>query len=124
VTHNGGFCGEVSPDGKWLYYSVPTKGLWKMPPDGGEATQVLAPPLLPSQYGFGLAADGMFAIGTRQPEGYPVVFYSFDGGAPRTLTTLNRPALLFTTVSPDGRWFLYSSAGDPKYEIMQVDNFR
>ena len=26
--------------------------------------------------------------------------------------------------SPDGHWFLYSSADDPIYEIMQVENFR
>ncbi len=43
VTHNGGQYGMVAPDGKWLYYSVQSKGLWKMPADGGETTQVLAP---------------------------------------------------------------------------------
>jgi Tol biopolymer transport system component len=124
VTHNGGFYGEVSPDGKWLYYSVPTKGLWKMPPDGGEATQVLAPPLLYTQFSFGLTADGIYAMGASQPEGFPVVLYPFDGGAPRTLTTLSRAAFLFMTVSPDGHWFLYSNADDPTYGIMLVDNFR
>jgi Tol biopolymer transport system component len=54
VTHNGGEYGHVSADGKWLYCSVPGKGLWKMPPDGGEATQVLprSALLLPLTFAF------------------------------------------------------------------------
>ena len=51
VTHNGGFYGEVSPDGKWLYDSVANKGLWKMFLDCGEAIPVLAAPLLYTQFG-------------------------------------------------------------------------
>ena len=124
VTHNGGFYGEVSPDGKWLYYSVPAKGLWKMPPDGGAAAQVLSPPLLYTQFSFVLAAGGIYAIAARRTEGFPIVLYPFDGGAPRTVTSLNHAPFLFPGVSPDGHWFLYSNADDPIYEIMQVDNFR
>ena len=114
----------VSPDGKWLYYSVPLNGLWKMPAEGGEATQVLARPSLLGYYDFVVTSRGIYAVGVRQPEGLPVVLYPFDGGKPRTLTTLAQPRQMFPEVSPDGRWFLYTSADDPVYEIMLVDNFR
>ena len=124
MTHNGGVYGQVSPEGKWLYYSVLGKGVWKMPPDGGEATQALPRSALNAVLNFTLTARGIYAIGQRQPEGFPAVFYPFDGGKPRTIATLNRAVQNFPAVSPDDRWFLFTSADDPVYEIMLVDNFR
>jgi hypothetical protein len=124
MTHNGGVYGQVSPEGKWLYYSVPGKGLWKMPPDGGEATQLLPRAALSAPLNFTLTARGIYAIGIRQPEGFPAVFYPFDGGKPRTIATLSRPVQNFPAVSADDRWFLFTNAEDPVYEIMLVDNFR
>ena len=41
MTHNGGYYGVASADGRWLYYSVTSNGVWKVPAEGGEATQVL-----------------------------------------------------------------------------------
>jgi Tol biopolymer transport system component/tRNA A-37 threonylcarbamoyl transferase component Bud32 len=123
-THNGGVYGQISPDGKWLYYTVPGKGVWKMPPEGGEATQVLPPSALNTPLNFTLTARGIYVIGMRQPEGFPAVFYPFDGGKPRTIATFNRAVQNFPAVSPDDRWFLFSNADDPVYEIMLVDKFR
>jgi Tol biopolymer transport system component len=124
VTHNGGEYGEVSQDGKWLYYSIPGKGVWKMPPDGGEATEALAPALLTQALTWTLRPDGIYAFAARRPDGFAAVFYPFDGREPRTITTLGRPPSNFPAVSPDGHWFLYSSAEDPVYGIMLVENFR
>jgi len=124
ITHNGGECGQVSPDGKWLYYSAPGKGVWKMPPDGGEATQVLPRAALATPLNFTLTARGIYAIGMRQPEGFPAVFYPFDGGKSRTIATFSRAVQNFPGVSPDDRWFLFTNADDPTYEIMLADNFR
>jgi Tol biopolymer transport system component/tRNA A-37 threonylcarbamoyl transferase component Bud32 len=124
ITHNGGVYGQVSPDGEWLYYSVPGKGVWKMPPDGGEAAQVLPRAALNGPLNVTLTARGIYAIGIRQPEGFPAVFYPFDGGKPRPIATLNRSVQNFPAVSPDDRWFLFTNADDPAYEIMLVDNFR
>ena len=124
MTHDGGRYGMVAPDGKWLYYSVPNKGLWKMPADGGETTQVLARASLLSDLSFVVTARGICAVGVRQPEGWPVVLYPFDGGKPRTLVNISHPPMNFLAISPDGRWFLYTSADDPTYEIMLVENFR
>ncbi len=125
ITHNGGEYGEVSPDGKWLYYGVPRNGLWKMPPDGGEATQVLPREALGQPLTFVLGTRGIYAVGTRtESRRFPAVLYPFDGGKPVTLTMLERSPQNFPAISPDGRWFLYTNVDDPVYEIMLVDNFR
>jgi Tol biopolymer transport system component len=124
ITHNGGYYGLVAPDGKWLYYSIPGKGLWKAPADGGEATEVLPPGLMPGLYNFVAKERGIYAVGARRPEGYPVVLYPIDGERPRTLIVLGSLPNMFPEVSPDGRWLLYTTADEPTYEIMLVDNFR
>jgi serine/threonine protein kinase/WD40 repeat protein len=123
VTHNGGGYGVVSPDGKCLYYAVLNNGVWKMPADGGKTTQVLTREKLFFS-SFVLTDRGIYAVGALQPEGYPVVFYPFNGGRPRTLTTLSRASLTRPDVSPDGRWFLYATPDEPVYQIMLVDDFR
>ena len=41
-----------------------------------------------------------------------------------SLTDISRAPVMFPEVSPDGRWFLYTSADDPTYEVMLVENFR
>jgi len=123
MTHDGAFHGMVAPDGKWLYYSVPNKGLWKMPADGGETTQVLARASLLGD-NFVVTARGIYAFGVRQPEGYPFVLYPFGEGKPRTLIILGSAPWMYPDVSPDGRWLIYASADDPTYEIMLVENFR
>jgi len=124
ITHDGGDYGMVAPDGKWLYYSLPGKGLWKMPADGGDPSQVLAPESLCSQLSFVVKPRGIYAVGGRTRDGFPVVFFPFDGGKPQTLMNIDRPPRMFPEVSPDGRWLLYSTADDPTYGIMLVENFR
>ena len=125
ITHNDGYYGLISPDGKWLYYSVPLKGLWKMPAEGGEATQALArPSLLGYDDSSSRSRRGVSATGrVRQPRIASCPLPTFDGGKPRTLTTLGSNPQMFPELSPDGRWFLYTSADSPVFEIMLVDNF-
>lgn len=124
VTHNGAEYGQVSLDGKWLYYSGPGKGIWKMPPDGGAAIELLPRSALYQPLNFTLTARGIYAMGVRQPQGFPVVFYPFDGGDPRTIETIGHIVHNFPGVSPDDRWLLYAMADDPTYEILLVENFR
>lgn len=111
ITH-----GVIYPDGKWLYYAVPDKGVWKMPADGGEPTLV-------RKTSFAIRAYGIYDIGARGPKGWLVVLYPLGEGKPRTLTTVSG-RFGSPDVSPDGRWLLYTTTDDPTYEIMLVDNFR
>ena len=120
VTHNGGEYGQVSADGKWLYYSAPGQGLWKMPPDGGEATEVLPRSELYLSLTFALTARGIYAFGPRRPQGFPAVFYPFDGGEPHHFTTvgplhiISRRFLRMTAVPlhDSGRPHLRDHAGE------------
>jgi Tol biopolymer transport system component len=114
----------VSPDGKWLYYSIPTTGLWKMPAEGGEAIHVLDRQALFDQFSYVVTSRGICAVGAREKAGYPVVLYPFDGSKARTLLYIGQAPRFFPEVSPDGRWFLYSSIDDPTFGIQLVDNFR
>jgi eukaryotic-like serine/threonine-protein kinase len=120
MTKNHGAYGWVTPDGKWLYYEVARRGLWKMPAEGGEATEVKLS--TPGTFA-GVAERGFYVMCAPAPEGVPVLLYPFDGGKPRTLATLYRlrgePAL-----SPDGRWLVYATADNPVYEISLVEGFR
>jgi eukaryotic-like serine/threonine-protein kinase len=120
ITNNHGAYGQLTPDGRWLYSVDATRGLWKMAAEGGEPAQVMAPD---PRFSVAFTRDGFCVIGPRQPEGTPVVFHPFDGGKPRNLTTLARYAGS-GSISPDGRRLIYTTADNPVYEIMLVENFR
>lgn len=118
MTHSGAFYAPARrPVGKWLYSTVPNvKGAWKMTADGGEPTKVRAT-------FFDITGSGIFDIGERQADGYPLVLYPFGERKLRTLGTLSRRPCS-VEVSPDGRWFLYTIAEAPTCEIPLVDKFR
>jgi hypothetical protein len=41
MTHNGGILPMFGQDGKWLYYSVASKVICKMPAEGGTPVQAV-----------------------------------------------------------------------------------
>ena len=124
ITHDGGLSGMVSPDGKWLYYTASGKGLWKMPADGGEPTQVLTRMQANGTLSFTLDREGIYANGRDGAGGFPIVFFPFNNQPPKTLTVLNRAPYLNPAVSPDHSYLLYTVNDDPVYGIMAIDNFR
>jgi Tol biopolymer transport system component/tRNA A-37 threonylcarbamoyl transferase component Bud32 len=134
ITHGGGMAGQVTADGKWLFYTVSHKGLWKMPTDGGTPTQVLPKEALYKRLSFTLGPGGIFAAGHKtialktdaglaDADEFPIVFYPFNGGKSRTIITATMPIENIPGVSPDGRYLLYSMPDAPVDEIMLVDNF-
>jgi len=123
MTHDGGLYGMVSADGKWLYYSLADKGLRKIPADGGQASQVLAPATLAQAFSFVTTVRGIYAVGAVEGKKYPAVLYPFAVGKPHTVAAISLPPIMTPAVSPDGRWLLYTAADDPTYEIMVVENF-
>lgn len=124
MTHNSGIVPSMSPDGKWLYYSVTGKGIWKMPSDGGPAVNVLTREQASSAYCYTVTPQGIYALSAKGSKAYSIVFYAFDGGTPRTILELDRPIYLAPAVSPDGHYLLYATADDPVFEMMRVDNVR
>jgi len=118
-----------SPDGQFVYFVRFTAGkfrLWRMRPDGsGESMVKAMPPLNSDGYEWRPFESGIY-------------FYAYkDGNAEidlldlltsrvRRIATLDKPPagwLGGLSVSPDGKWFLYSRIDETASDLMLVENF-
>ena len=118
-----------SPDGQYVYFVRFTEGkfrLWRIRPDGSGESMVKAMPPLNS--------DGFEWL----PLGSGIYFYAYkDGNAEvdlldlptsrvRRISTLDRPPAHWVggiSVSPDGKWLLYSRIDETTSDLMLVENF-
>ena len=93
------------------------------PVDGGDETQVLES--LVSWDGFVVVDAGIYFIPTPAAgvASCSINFLSFATGKIRPVATTDRPAGGLT-VSPDGRWILYSQLDQDVSELMLVENFQ
>jgi Tol biopolymer transport system component/DNA-binding winged helix-turn-helix (wHTH) protein len=112
ITTQGGFTAVESPDGKYLYYAkgFAQSGLWRVPVDGGEETEVV-PELQPTLYGYWVetkdgiyfSSYGQFSIQSTKSS---LSFYSFKTKKVTRVATLpygvfgGAPGL---EISPDGK---------------------
>ena len=127
ITRNGAFRPEESPDGKLLYYGKYDKdGLWSMPVSGGEERQVVASIM---GMNWTVAAAGLYYLVPATGPGARnfVHFYSFKTGKSNPVGSIE--GMLSAdysgiSVSPDGRWLLYSYIADISSDLMMVDHFR
>ncbi len=127
VTQEGGFVAFESPDGKSLYIfriDEGHAGFWKMPIEGGHETQ-----LLRGLHYLALDAwaGSLFYLNVQN---YPPEIEQMDFATDRvrrlgTLDIGNLSKYVFgISVSPDGRWLLYSRLDHAESNIMLVENFR
>jgi len=126
VTRNGGFTGMESADGKTLYYAkgLYVTSLWKVPVYGGEETRVLES--LVWSKNFAVVDSGTYFIPTP-PAGATsssIQFFSFATRKIRSVAATAKPALYGLTISPDGRWILYTQIDQSATELMLVENFQ
>jgi Tol biopolymer transport system component len=115
---------QPSPDGRFLYYAKDGNeftSLWKVPLEGGEATQVLESVCCRN---FTVVAQGIYFI-PEPPTGDngSVKFLSFATGKVTTIAKLSGLAAYGSSVSPDGRWLLYSQYEQKGADLMLVENF-
>jgi Tol biopolymer transport system component len=117
VTRNGGMAAQESPDGKTLYYNKALgKGsLWKMPVGGGPETMI-ADSIY--RYNYAVTDKGVYLM-----SGPAVDLLNPDTGERKTILKTREPDLGLT-VSPDGRWLLYSQVDAVGSDLMLVENFR
>lgn len=118
----GGARAFESPDGRLLYYlkaGLEVTSLWKVPVEGGEETQVLE-----AVYGhnFAVVNRGIYFIPSQERPA--VQFLSFATGKVVTVAQIPRSPAYGLSISPDGRWLLYSQGDDPGSDLMLVENFR
>jgi Tol biopolymer transport system component/serine/threonine protein kinase len=124
VTRKGGFAALESLDGQWVYYtkSDGASSLWRMPRDGGEETQVLESVEFRA---FAIMKEGIYFI--RRPDSagrYSIQFFNFETKKIRSIATIQTPISEYLSVSPDGRWILYSQMDQVGSDLMLVENFR
>ncbi len=124
VTRGGGYVAFESPDGRFLYYQKgpPASSIWKVPVEGGPETEVTPPAVW---MGFAVTLRGIYYI-PAAVDGIPtaIQFLSFASRQPRRVAVLHRPPGLGLSVSPDGRWLLYSQTDHCDSDLILIENFR
>jgi Tol biopolymer transport system component len=134
VTRRGGFEAYESFDGTSLYYVKPdstspykptaSRGIWHVPVEAGDETQVLE---MGHRGSWALMENGICFVETEDPQNAPVSFYSFETGAVRSLGSIDGQVTSDVhgfSVTPDGRWIAYARADVVVSDIMMVENFR
>jgi eukaryotic-like serine/threonine-protein kinase len=122
VTRNGGMGPAVSPDGRHVYF---TKGfaLWRAPVEGGEELRVVAS--LSDWSRAAVTGDGIYYFPNREPaasaSGYPIQYYRFADGQTRRIAQIDKAPFLGLSVSPDGRWMLFSQMDQSGTDLMVVE---
>jgi eukaryotic-like serine/threonine-protein kinase len=126
ITHKGAYASMASPDGKWIYYSKTTLGLWKVPVDGGEETPVLPARSLHTVFEFCVGASGIYFAGPTNPASgtAPLKLYRFADNQTVELGHFDKPPILRIGVSPDEKWLAYTQLDSSVDDLMLVENFR
>jgi Tol biopolymer transport system component len=129
MTHEGGVIPFESPDGKVVYYqkTLGDSDVWKVPVAGGEETKVLGPA---GGFQFAVVADGIYFIEPGPPgsagwiKGNSLKFFSFAKGTAEKVFDIKYGLDMGLSVSPDGRYVLFSQADPFECDLMLVENFR
>jgi Tol biopolymer transport system component len=131
VTKEGGSAAFESIDGKFLYYTkghnVP--GIWRAPVEGGEETLVLNTHKSGYWSAWTVVEEGIYFLTAEQRDRPAIEFFSFAKGAVTEVAALGKPFKPWTnpeglSVSPDGRWILYTQEDRADMDLMLVENFR
>jgi Tol biopolymer transport system component len=129
ITQHTALRPEESPDGKLLFYSKrDTNGLWSIPLSGGEERRVVDS-IAAMNFNWTVATHGIYYFDFAVKPGAPklVKFYSFTTGKISQIGTVESTVsedYSGISVSPDGRWLLYSYMAHISSDVMMVDHFR
>jgi Tol biopolymer transport system component/DNA-binding winged helix-turn-helix (wHTH) protein len=129
VTKNGAFEGFESVDGKFLYFTKRSwdAELWRVPVTGGEEVSVFGPGKFISRRNWALTDRGVYFAVSETPARQVIEFFSFDTRKVTPVFTPEKQLVGATpglSVSPDGRWLLYTQVDQRGSDIMLVENFR
>ena len=124
---NGGEEAFESLDGKFVYYAkLDAPGVWKVPVAGGKETRVLD---RGGQNGWALTGQGICFFDFSGSSGITLKSYNFGTGKVALLREFSKGsqverASTALTVSPDGRWILYTQLDQSSSDLMLVENYR
>ena len=99
--------------------------IWSTPLNGGEEGSLTGIPKFNAAESWTATAHGIYytSSSSRPPA---VNFYDFATSSAKRLLTLPRPPTPGggASVSPDGRWLLYTNTDDAQSDIMVAEHFR
>lgn len=127
VTRNGGYEAVESTDGKFLYYSkFRTRGIFRLPINGGDEQLVIDLPDLVSWGDWFVASDGIYFLDRTLTPRAEIRFHDFSSNVARLVASLDKdpssdPGL---TVTLDRRTLIFSRYDTVNNDIMLVENFR
>jgi Tol biopolymer transport system component/serine/threonine protein kinase len=126
VTHRGGREAFESFDGKSVYYvKLGSSGVWNVPSFGGEEVRILAHG---QQNLWALSKDGIYYGDIDHGGAFVITFYSFSTRhetlvrvfPSSTKLDSNSTAL---SISPDGRWILYTQLDQAGSDLMFMEGY-
>jgi Tol biopolymer transport system component len=134
ITSNGGAGARETPDGRHLYYgkrldmgtatSSAPNALWRLPIDRGEAAAEEIAPSLLSIHTFGVTDKGVYYIARRTENRYPLRFYDAATRKDSVVWSLDNLPAACCSISPDGRYLLFSQVDVAGSDLRLIDNFR
>ncbi|HSB12909.1 MAG TPA: winged helix-turn-helix domain-containing protein [Bryobacteraceae bacterium] len=121
----GGYFVRESLDGRFVYYlkgdlpSFALSSLWKVPVDGGEESRVIGAVYADN---YAVADHGIYFI--PNPQNAALHFLDLASGKVAKVASLDTYPAYGFSVSPDGRWLLYTQYAGQGSDLMLVENFR
>jgi Tol biopolymer transport system component len=124
----GGFGVHESADGRFLYYgkgfdelgAAPNQ-LWRVLKDGGDETMVL--PAIKSYRSVAVSPSGIYYV-LGEGAHDTIQYFDFATGKSRRILSLPFPAAYGLSLSPDGRYLLFSQNSAEESDLMLVENIR
>ncbi len=118
-----GYAAVESRDGKFIFVTAGNLGVWRVAVEGGEPRRVLDS--IASFDPYAEMEGGInFITGSDPTKGHSLRFLELATGKIKTIAELGRPACANLSLSPDGRWALYTQADQSGSDLMLVENFR
>ena len=125
ITRNGGISPAESPDGRFLYYSKYEQGgVWRIPLQGGQETEVLRDMDGGAWPNWGLGADGIYFLKLGKFPLVTIDFFEFATGKAIPVWTLEKEPGWGLSLSQDGKSIVYIQNEFAESNLMLVKNFR
>src|SRR5215469_16914152 len=127
VTRDGGFGPHESRDGKFLYYAkaLNNTNLWRIPVEGGTPTKVLDS--LSTHINVAFVDSGIYFVPISATLSSSIQFLDLNTNQITSVANfgkrLNFGEAGGLTISPDGKWLLYTQTDEVGSELMLVDKF-